>query len=40
MEYEPHKVWKIALNMFPNKRPEDLTPKEKQEVLNTYNDFC
>jgi hypothetical protein len=26
--------------MFPNKRPEDLTPKEKQEVLNTYNDFC
>ena len=38
MEYEPHKVWKIALNIFPDKRPEDLTKEEKQEVLNIYND--
>jgi len=39
MQYEHHKVWKIALKLFPDKRPQDLTTEERTEVLNIYMDF-
>jgi len=38
MQYEPFRVRKIALNLFPDKRPEDLTEEERREVLDIYMD--
>ena len=39
MNYENHKMWRIAESLFPDKRPEDLTTEEKSEVLNCYMDL-
>lgn len=39
MQFENHKVIRIALSLFPDKKPESLTSSEKQEVINIYMDL-
>jgi uncharacterized protein YeaC (DUF1315 family) len=39
MQIQWHKVWKIAMNLYPDTHPTKLTQEQKEKCINIYYDW-